>query len=107
MKRIIIFGASRYTEKYYFDPITDNLPYQIKKEIKEIGVYFVNKISGIFNIGFYEDGTFFMEHSFIEEDFECDEIGAKLEIEKIKKDKKELISSLILWGKIVKINERE
>lgn len=105
MDKDIIFGVSSYNKKYYFNPIVYGLPIDIKNEIKEIGIYFVNKVNGIFTIGFYEDGRFFIDYSFLEDDFNCDEIGARLEIKKIKKDKKELISSLNLWYKVFKRNK--
>lgn len=102
MKKEVIFAVSSYNEKYFFSPITKNLPLEIKKDIKKIGIYFVSKISGIFTTGFYENGDFFIDYKFLETDFDYDEIGAKLEIEKIKREKKQLISSLMLWYKILK-----
>ncbi|WP_250278819.1 DUF6145 family protein [[Clostridium] colinum] len=100
MDKNIIFATSSYNQKFYFDKIAETLPSDIKNNIKEIGIYFVNKVGGIFTLGFYNDGDFFMEYSFSEDDFLCDEIGAKLEIEKIKRENKNLISSLTLWYKI-------
>lgn len=96
----VIFGASSYNQKFYFDEITNSLPLDIKNTIKEIGIYFVNKVGGIFTLGFYDDDSLFIDYSFAEDDFLCDEIGAKLEIEKIKRENKELISSLVLWYKV-------
>ncbi|MDE6357584.1 MAG: hypothetical protein K2L15_03230 [Eubacteriales bacterium] len=100
MEKEVLFAISSYNEKYYFNPITESLPKDIKLEIKKIGVYFVTKLKGTFSIGFYEDGNVFIECSALENDFDYDDIGAKLEIERIKKEKKELISSLIIWYKI-------
>lgn len=100
MDKKVIFGASSYNQKFYFADITNTLPLDIKNTIKEIGVYFVNKVGGIFTLGFYEDNSLFIDYSFAEDDFLCDEIGAKLEIEKIKRENKELISSLVLWYKV-------
>ena len=100
MNKNVIFATSSYNQKFYFDKITDSLPIDIKNSIKEIGIYFVNKVGGIFSLGFYDDNSFFIDYSFSEDDFLCDEIGAKLEIEKIKRENKELIYSLILWYKL-------
>lgn len=100
MEKNIIFATSSYNQKYYFNPITENLPSDVKTTIKEIGIYFVNKVNGIFTLGFYNDGSLFIDYSFLEDDFLCDEIGAKLEIEKIKREHKDLISSLSLWYKV-------
>lgn len=100
MDRKIIFAISSYNKKYFFDEISESLPLDIKNRIKEIGLYFVNKVGGIFSIGFYDDNNFFIDYIFSQDDFLCDEIGAKLEIEKIKRENKDLVSSLILWYKI-------
>ena len=105
MEKHILFATSSYNQKYYFNPIAESLPTDIKNSIKQIGIYFVNKVNGIFTLGFYDDGSFFIDYSFLEDDFLCDEIGAKLEVEKIKRENKDLISSLTLWYKVLnKIN---
>lgn len=107
MKKDVIFATSSYNQKYYFNPDTKTLPIEIKNRIKEIGIYIVNKVNGIFSMGFYEDGSLFIEYSFSEGDFFCDEIGARLEIEKIKKEEKELLSSLTLWYKVFILKQSE
>nr|WP_317356589.1 DUF6145 family protein [uncultured Tyzzerella sp.] len=100
MDKKVIFATSSYNQKYFFDEIAENLPTDIKNNIKQIGIYFVNKVGGIFSLGFYYDNSLFIDYSFSEDDFLCDEIGAKLEIEKIKRENKDLISSLTLWYKL-------
>ncbi len=100
MDKKVIFATSSYNQKYFFDAISESLPKDIKNKIKEIGIYFVNKVGGIFSLGFYSDNSLFIDYSFSEDDFLFDEIGAKLEIEKIKRENKELISSLTLWYKV-------
>ncbi len=107
MEKEILFAISSYNEKYYFSPIAEKLPKEIKLDIKKIGVYFANKLKGIFTIGFYENGDIFLESSSLENDFEYDEIGAKLEIERFKQEKKELLSSLIIWNKILQEIRKE
>lgn len=100
MAKEVLFAISSYNEKYYFNPISESLPKDIKLEIKKLGAYFVTKLRGTFLLGFYEDGDVFIECSALENDFDYDDIGAKLEIERFKKEKKELISSLSIWYKI-------
>lgn len=107
MEKQILFAISSYNEKYYFNPIAEKLPKEIKLDIKKIGVYFANKLKGIFTIGFYENGDIFLESSSLENDFEYDEIGAKLEIERFKQEKKELLSSLIIWNKVLQEIRKE
>ena len=109
MEKDIIFAVSSYNQKYYFGESTKTLPIDIKSRLKEIGIYIVNKVNGRISIGFYNDGNLFIEHSFNEDDFFCDEIGARLEIDKLQKEEKELLESLRMWYKVfvLKLNEME
>jgi hypothetical protein len=54
------------------------------------------KLSGIFAVGFYEDGSVFLNSTADESDFGYDEIGAKLEISRLEREEKELFKSLAL-----------
>ena len=100
MGKKVLFATSSYNKKFYFDEITETLPIEIKNQIKEMGIYFVNKVGGTFSLGFYDDNDIFIDYSFYEDDFLCDEIGAKLEIERLKRENREFINSLILWYKV-------
>lgn len=93
-------AASCYNKKYYFNPLLDKLPNKIKEDIKEISICIAEKIHGILAIGFYEDGSVYFEASKEENDFDYDDIGAKLEINRIEREEKELINSLSLWYKL-------
>lgn len=104
MDKTIIFATSSHNKKYYFDELTEKLPEPIKEEIKSMGIYVAEKVNGVFNMGFYEDGSVFIQTTCTENEFEYDEIGAKLEIEKIKREKKELINSLQLWYRLLLAN---
>lgn len=79
-----------------------NLPSQIKDEIKALVASMAEKLHCIFTLGFYENGNIYIETSSVENDFDFDEIGAKLETEKIKKEKAELLNSLNLWFKVTR-----
>lgn len=105
LEKDVLFAISSYNKKFYFSEISNSLPTEIKNEIKNIGFYFVSKLSGIFSFGFYKNGDFFIQSSCVESDINYDEIGVKLEIEQFKKEKKELIYSLKLWYKIL-LNKR-
>lgn len=107
MKKETLFAISSYNQKYYFSPKSKNLPKDIILDIKKIGIYFANKIKGVFCIGFYENGDIFIECTSLENDFDYDEIGAKLEIERLKKEKTKLFSSLIIWNKILNQNRKD
>lgn len=100
MNKEVIFATSSYNEKFYFSEKVEKLPQAIKEEIKELGITLVAKVGGIFSLGFYEDGEMFIDYSSHENDFCCDEIGAKLEIERLKRENRELFESLEVWYKL-------
>ncbi|MCI8804704.1 MAG: hypothetical protein HFE59_02205 [Clostridiales bacterium] len=103
MKKIVLSAASCYNKKYYINPnMEKNLPSQIKDEIKALVASMAEKLHCIFTLGFYENGNIYIETSSVENDFDFDEIGAKLETEKIKKEKAELLNSLNLWFKVTR-----
>lgn len=100
MKKTVLSAASCYNKKYYIDPdMEKSLPSQIKEELKAITASKAEKIHCVFIIGFYENGDIYIETMNNENDFDFDEIGSRLEIEKIKKEKAELLNSLSLWYK--------
>lgn len=98
MEKIILAAASSFNRKFYFEPDFSELPEEIKKDIQIVCVSIAERVHGIFTMGFYEDGSMFLEASGDELNF--DEIGAALEVERLKKDKKDLINSLTLWYKV-------
>ena len=103
MKKIVLSAASCYNKKYYINPnMEKNLPSQIKDEIKALVASMAEKLHCIFTLGFYENGNIYIETSSVENGFDFDEIGAKLETEKIKKEKAELLNSLNLWFKVTR-----
>ncbi len=105
MRKITISAASCYNKKYYIDPcMEESLPTMIKEELKAITSSKAEKIHCIFMIGFYENGDVYIETINNENDFDFDEIGSRLEIEKIKKEKAELFNSLSLWYKTYGVN---
>lgn len=106
MDKLTIFAISSYNKNYFFDEKCTTLPNNIKSEIKLIGKYFVNKVGGNFMLSFYENCNISLEYSFLDNDFNFDEIGAKLEIKKIKSENKKLFNELTLWYKIFRIGEK-
>jgi hypothetical protein len=62
------------------------------------------KTRGIFTIGFYQEGTVYLESSG-EENGLYDEIGARLEIKKLQTEEKEFIKTLQLWYILFKTEE--
>ncbi len=101
MKKDILSAASCYNKKYYINPdMEKSLPPQIREELKAIVASMAEKLHCVFTIGFYENGDVYIETMGEENDFDFDDIGAKLEINKIKREKSEFLGSLSLWYKI-------
>lgn len=101
MNKIVLCAASYYNQKYFFNNDLSPLPESIQKDIKTISICMAQKIQGIFTIGFYEDGNIFLESQGNENDFDYDEIGARIETDKLKENEKELFKALQNWYNIV------
>ncbi len=98
INKVVLSGASCYNKKYYINPeMEKKLPSQVKEELKALIASKAEKLHCIFTLGFYKNGDIFIETKSEENDFDFDEIGAKLEIEQIKREKAELLDSLNLW----------
>lgn len=101
LKKTVLSAASCYNKKYYIEPnMEKKLPTQIKEEIKALVASMAEKLHCIFTLGFYEDGSVYIETMSNESDFDFDEIGAGLETERIKREKADLFNSLSLWYNI-------
>lgn len=88
--------ASCYNRKFFFNPDYDFIPQAVKTELKAICSSMAEKLHGFFEIGFYQNGDFYIGAFGADDDFDFDEIGAGLEISRIEKEKKELFKSLQL-----------
>ena len=97
----VLCAASAYEEKYYFNPMFEKLPEDIKQELKIISVLFVEEIGGTFLIEFDEDGSLEFRTEAKDSDYNYDEIGAALMIKEIRKNKMDLLASLELFYKVI------
>lgn len=106
MKKEILASASTYKKKFYFNSKFNSLPDKIKLELQTIVVCVAEKIHGVFTIGFFEDGRLYFETAATENDFDFDDIGAGLEINKLSREEDELIRSLEKWYKYKFFNSK-
>lgn len=102
MDKIILISASSYTQMYHLNPEFKSLPTDIRNELRYICIPLAEKLHCIFTIGFYNDGSIYIEASAEEVDYDFDEIGSQLEIKKLQKEKAELLKALQLWYKLYK-----
>ena len=103
LNKKIIASASCYNKKFFQNPEFNKLPKEILNDIKEICVVLAEKTHGIFTIGLYENGEVFLETMALSNDFDYDEIGAKLEIKKLETQEKDLFNKISLWYNAGKI----
>ena len=100
MDKDVLCSASFYKQGYYFNEEFKSIPENIKKELRVITICLSVKIRGIAVLGFYKDnGDFYIEAMNAPDDFAYDEIGAKLEVNQVELENKELFNSLTLWYK--------
>ena len=98
MTKEILASGSYYNKKYYYNEKFEKLPTQIKKDIKDICLRYVNAFKCILLIGFYEDGEVFLETQVLEEnEFSFMEIDSKLAIKKIEDEYVDLFEGLAKW----------
>lgn len=96
--RVVLNSASFYKQKYYFNEDFEKLPSKIKDEMKVITVCLAQLTRGIIITGFYcDNGDFFVESAAEPDDFDYDEIGARLQVNKTERESRELFEQLSLW----------
>ena len=74
--KVVLCGANSYEEKYYLNPDFEQLPDDVKNELKIMCVLYVHDVGGILTLVFEEDGELCFEVSTEEFDPMFDEIGS-------------------------------
>ena len=104
-ERVVLCGANSYEEKYYFNEDFATLPQSIKDELKIMCVLFTSEVGGILTLEFEEDGTLCFQVASEEDDFFFDEIGSGLKIQKLQREKVELLQSLEMFYRVFFLEE--
>ncbi|MBR5739443.1 MAG: hypothetical protein IKY02_05580 [Lachnospiraceae bacterium] len=102
---VVLCGANSYEEKYFFNPVFQNLPQEIRDELKILCVLFTEECGGILMLEFRPDGTLAFETRASDYDYYYDEIEAGLKVRKISEEKQELFEMLELYYKAFFLNE--
>lgn len=97
MERKILAAADAGKQKYFLEPAFRELPESIREEVRVICVLLAQKLNCTFLMGFDEEGALYFETVRREDDFDFDDIGAGLEINAVRREKKELLRALELW----------
>jgi len=101
MVKDIMAAASFYKQSYFFNPNYDELPTEVKKEVRVIVAVAAEKTRGIVCLGFI-DGVVFMESSGLENDSDYDEINARAAVDMMVKEKHEFFAALAEWYTLFK-----
>ncbi|MCR5202568.1 MAG: DUF6145 family protein [Lachnospiraceae bacterium] len=102
---VILAVSNSYEKKYYLDEEFSDLPSQIKDELKIMCVLYTEEIGGILTLMFDKEGNLNFLVSAKETDAFFDDIGSELKIRKIRKDKREFLSSLEKYYRVVYLGE--
>lgn len=98
--KVVLCGANSYEQKYYLNPDFEQLPGDVKDELKIMCVLYVNDVGGILTLVYEEDGDLCFEVSSKEFDPMFDEIGSQLKIKQLQREKQDLLEALQMYYKV-------
>ena len=101
MKELVLCGASAYTKKFYIDQNFENIPKEIKDELKIMCVLFTEDIGGVLELVFDENGQLEFCAACDEGDLLYDDIGCGLKIRELQRTKEDLLTGLELYYKVL------
>ncbi|MCT4543374.1 MAG: DUF6145 family protein [Vallitalea sp.] len=104
-ERVILSVSNVYEKKYFLSEDFEQLPQNVKDELKILSVLYTEDVGGILTIGFEENGDLYLEVEANENDLLFDDIGSVLKIKQLQNDKKELWESLETYFKVFYLGE--
>ena len=103
--KVVLCGANSYEEKYYLNPDFEQLPDDVKNELKIMCVLYVHDVGGILTLVFEEKGELCFEVTSDDFDPMFDDIGSQLKIKQLQRDKQDLLQALQLYYKVFFLGE--
>lgn len=104
-EKVVLCGANSYEEKYYFNPDFDQFPEAVQEELKIMCVLYVHDVGGILTLVFDEEGELCFEVTATEGDPMFDEIGSRLKIKQLQREKEELLEALQMFYRVFFLGE--
>ena len=104
-EKIVLCGANSYEEKYYLNPDFEQLPEAVRNELKIMCVLYVNDVGGILTLVYEENGELCFEVTSEEFDPMFDEIGSRLKIRQLQREKQDLLEALQMYYKVFFMGE--
>lgn len=106
-EKVVLCGANSYEEKYYLNPNFDQLPGQVKDELKIMCVLYVHDVGGILTLVFEENGELCFEVTSEEFDPMFDDIGSQLKIKELQTEKRDLLAALQMYYRVFFLGEEQ
>ena len=106
-EKVVLCGANSYEEKYYLNPDFDQLPGQVKDELKIMCVLYVHDVGGILTLVFEENGELCFEVTSEEFDPMFDDIGSQLKIKELQTEKRDLLAALQMYYRVYFLGEEQ
>ena len=103
--KVVLCGANAYEEKYYLNPHFEQLPQEVKDELKIMCVLYVHDVGGILTLVYEEDGELCFEVTSEEFDPMFDDIGSQLKIKELQREKQDLLQALQLYYRVFFLGE--
>lgn len=104
-ENVVLCASSAYEQKYYLNEDFEQLPQQIKDELKIMCVLYTEDVGGILELEFDEEGNLNLKVTADEGDLLFDEIGSVLKIKQIQQEKAELLESLEMYYRVFFLDE--
>lgn len=104
-EKVVLCGANSYEEKYYLNPDFEQLPQEVKDELKIMCVLYVHDVGGILTLVYEEDGELCFEVTSEEFDPMFDDIGSQLKIKELQREKQDLLQALQLYYRVFFLGE--
>ena len=103
--KVVLCGAHSYEDKYYLNPDFEQLPDDVKNELKIMCVLYVHDVGGILTLVFEENGELCFEVTSDDFDAMFDDIGSQIKIKQLQRDKQDLLQALQLYYKVFFLGE--
>lgn len=103
--KVVLCGANSYEEKYYLNPDFEQLPEDVKNELKIMCVLYVHDVGGILTLVYEEDGELCFEVTCEDFDPMFDDIGSQLKIKQLQREKQDLLQALQLYYRVFFLGE--
>ncbi len=99
--RLVLCGASAYSESYFFNGDIYRLPESVQDELRTISILFTQDAGGTFYLCFNEEGDLEIVTDVDEEDITYDPITAGLLAGKLRRERSELFEGISAYYKAV------